>query len=85
MVRNSLLRFFKLRSQCHEGVACLLRLDSFVFFADAMMSFQVYFMDSQIWYAVFSTIFGGISGSFRRLGEVWCYSSSYNGFHHLWD
>lgn len=27
-------------------------------------------MDSQIWYAVYSTIFGGISGSFRRLGEV---------------
>lgn len=30
----------------------------------------VYFMDSQIWYAVYSTIFGGISGSFRRLGEI---------------
>ncbi len=33
-------------------------------------SLQVYFMDSQIWYAVYSTIYGGISGSFRRLGEV---------------
>jgi callose synthase len=31
---------------------------------------MVYFMDCQIWYAVFSTIFGGISGSFRRLGEI---------------
>jgi callose synthase len=30
----------------------------------------VYFMDSQIWYAVYSTIYGGISGSFRRLGEI---------------
>lgn len=32
--------------------------------------FQVYFMDTQIWYAIFSTIFGGIYGAFRRLGEV---------------
>ncbi|KAG6787622.1 hypothetical protein POTOM_003665 [Populus tomentosa] len=29
----------------------------------------VYFMDSQIWYAIFSTFFGGIYGAFRRLGE----------------
>nr|GMD62233.1 callose synthase 2-like [Ipomoea batatas] len=29
----------------------------------------VYFMDTQIWYAIFSTIFGGIYGAFRRLGE----------------
>lgn len=27
-------------------------------------------MDAQIWYAIFSTIFGGIYGAFRRLGEV---------------
>lgn len=33
-------------------------------------SIQVYFMDTQIWYAIFSTIFGGIYGAFRRLGEV---------------
>ena len=32
--------------------------------------FQVYFMDAQIWYAIFSTLFGGIYGAFRRLGEV---------------
>lgn len=32
--------------------------------------FQVYFMDTQIWYAIFSTIFGGLYGAFRRLGEV---------------
>lgn len=31
---------------------------------------QVYFMDTQIWYAIFSTIFGGIYGAFRRLGEA---------------
>eukprot|EP00249_Psilotum_nudum_P020969 c27917_g2_i1 orf=518-4456(+) len=30
----------------------------------------VYFMDTQIWYAVYSTIFGGINGAFRRLGEI---------------
>ncbi|KAI6669498.1 hypothetical protein NL676_004383 [Syzygium grande] len=29
----------------------------------------VYFMDTQIWYAIFSTLFGGIYGAFRRLGE----------------
>ena len=27
-------------------------------------------MDVQIWYAIFSTLFGGIYGAFRRLGEV---------------
>nr|XP_023892902.1 callose synthase 2-like isoform X4 [Quercus suber] len=30
----------------------------------------VYFMDTQIWYAIFSTIFGGICGVFFRLGEI---------------
>ncbi|XP_065874935.1 callose synthase 5-like [Euphorbia lathyris] len=30
----------------------------------------VYFMDSQIWYAVLSTIYGGFIGAFDRLGEV---------------
>ncbi|PSS26439.1 Callose synthase [Actinidia chinensis var. chinensis] len=30
----------------------------------------VYFMDTQIWYAIFSTIFGGLYGAFRRLGEI---------------
>ncbi|CAL5425670.1 unnamed protein product [Camellia sinensis] len=29
----------------------------------------VYFMDVQIWYSIFSTLFGGIYGAFRRLGE----------------
>ena len=31
---------------------------------------QVYFMDTQIWYAIFSTLVGGIYGAYRRLGEV---------------
>ncbi|XP_062116801.1 callose synthase 3-like isoform X2 [Humulus lupulus] len=30
----------------------------------------VYFMDTQIWYAIFSMLFGGIHGAFCRLGEV---------------
>ncbi|OAY73982.1 Callose synthase 3, partial [Ananas comosus] len=29
----------------------------------------VYFMDAQIWYAIFSTLVGGIYGACRRLGE----------------
>lgn len=28
-------------------------------------------MDTQIWYAIFSTLVGGIYGALRRLGEVW--------------
>ncbi|KAF7834153.1 callose synthase 5 [Senna tora] len=31
---------------------------------------MVYFLDTQIWYAVFSTIYGGFYGAFDRLGEV---------------
>ncbi|XP_076925795.1 callose synthase 5-like [Bidens hawaiensis] len=30
----------------------------------------VYFMDAQIWYAIFSTLCGGIIGAFDRLGEI---------------
>ncbi|XP_047089291.1 callose synthase 3-like [Lolium rigidum] len=30
----------------------------------------VYFMDTQIWYTIFSTLFGGIYGAFQRLGEI---------------
>ncbi|CAK9176440.1 unnamed protein product [Ilex paraguariensis] len=30
----------------------------------------VYFMDAQIWYAIFSTIIGGIYGAFNHLGEI---------------
>lgn len=31
---------------------------------------QVYFMDTQIWYAIVSTLVGGLNGAFHRLGEV---------------
>ncbi|GLT26329.1 hypothetical protein SLA2020_014070 [Shorea laevis] len=30
----------------------------------------VYFMDAQIWYAIFSTLFGGVQGAFSHLGEI---------------
>nr|KYP67853.1 Callose synthase 5 [Cajanus cajan] len=30
----------------------------------------VYFMDTQLWYAVFSTLYGGGVGAFDRLGEI---------------
>ncbi|KAJ4977031.1 hypothetical protein NE237_002137 [Protea cynaroides] len=30
----------------------------------------VYFMDTQIWYSIFSTIFGGVFGVLRHLGEI---------------
>ncbi|KAI5672445.1 hypothetical protein M9H77_12809 [Catharanthus roseus] len=30
----------------------------------------VYFMDTQIWYAIFSTLYGGVIGAFDRLGEI---------------
>ncbi|KAF9590661.1 hypothetical protein IFM89_036153 [Coptis chinensis] len=30
----------------------------------------VYFMDTQIWYAIFSTICGGVHGAFNHLGEI---------------
>ncbi|KAL5053268.1 hypothetical protein RYX36_033950 [Vicia faba] len=31
---------------------------------------MVYFMDTQIWYAIFSTLYGGLVGAFDRLGEI---------------
>ncbi|KAE9618026.1 putative 1,3-beta-glucan synthase [Lupinus albus] len=30
----------------------------------------VYFMDTQIWYAIYATVFGGIVGAFSHLGEI---------------
>lgn len=36
----------------------------------SLILLQVYFMDTQIWYAIFSTICGGVIGAFDRLGEV---------------
>lgn len=35
-----------------------------------MSSIQVYFMDTQIWYSIYSTLYGGVVGAFDRLGEV---------------
>ena len=52
-------------------------------------SMQVYFMDTQIWYAIYSTLCGGIIGAFDRLGEVifWdlksCSKSCYVFTHYL--
>ncbi|KAL3617345.1 Callose synthase 5 [Castilleja foliolosa] len=41
------------------------------FFPDAKHNYgAVYFMDTQIWYAIFSTICGGFIGAFDRLGEI---------------
>ncbi|KAL5150262.1 Callose synthase 5 [Glycine soja] len=37
---------------------------------DIMSIRRVYFMDTQIWYALFSTLCGGLVGAFDRLGEV---------------
>lgn len=34
------------------------------------LNFQVYFMDTQIWYSVYCTIFGGLYGVLHHLGEV---------------
>ncbi|XP_056696651.1 callose synthase 5 [Spinacia oleracea] len=31
---------------------------------------MVYFMDTQIWYAIYTTIYGGFIGAFDRLGEI---------------
>ncbi|CAN0852268.1 Callose synthase 5 [Linum grandiflorum] len=31
---------------------------------------QVYFMDTQIWYSIYSTIYGGFEGAVDRLGEA---------------
>ncbi|KAL6523086.1 Callose synthase 5 [Orobanche hederae] len=31
---------------------------------------MVYFLDLQIWYAIFSTLYGGFIGAFDRLGEI---------------
>lgn len=33
-------------------------------------SYKVYFMDTQIWYSVYCTIFGGVYGILHHLGEV---------------
>lgn len=70
MVRISLPTYLCYYFNPKEEVLWFREVDHF-YCPDAMVGLQVYFMDSQIWYAVFSTIFGGISGAFRRLGEVY--------------
>ncbi|XP_078161046.1 callose synthase 3-like [Carex rostrata] len=43
----------------------------------------VYFMDTQIWYAIFSTLIGGVYGAFRRLGEIRTLGMLRSRFHDL--
>ncbi|KAG5534087.1 hypothetical protein RHGRI_022278 [Rhododendron griersonianum] len=43
----------------------------------------MYFMDTQIWYAIFSTLCGGILGAFDRLGEVRTLGMLRSRFHSL--
>lgn len=38
---------------------------------------QVYFMDAQIWYAIYSTLCGGVIGAFDRLGEVMTFQNAF--------
>jgi CRISPR/Cas system-associated protein Cas5 (RAMP superfamily) len=45
-------------------------------------------MDTQIWYALFSTLIGGIYGAYRRLGEVgkmFCYQAFIKSFYDWFD
>ncbi|KAG1358945.1 Callose synthase 4 [Cocos nucifera] len=43
----------------------------------------VYFMDTQIWYAIFSTLYGGVSGALGRLGEIRTLGMLRSRFHSL--
>ncbi|XP_057853796.2 callose synthase 5 [Cryptomeria japonica] len=43
----------------------------------------IYFMDIQIWYAIFSTLSGGFSGAMRRLGEIRTLGMLRSRFHSL--
>lgn len=38
-----------------------------------ILLFQVYFMDAQIWYSVYCSVFGGVYGILHHLGEVSCF------------
>ena len=51
-----------------------MREDHIDFYA-LLFALQVYFMDTQIWYTIFSTLLGGIYGAFQRLGEVFLLST----------
>lgn len=53
-------------------VSCnILFISIFSFVLIGHFYMQVYFMDTQIWYAIVSTLVGGLNGAFRRLGEVY--------------
>nr|XP_029122971.1 callose synthase 5 [Elaeis guineensis] len=43
----------------------------------------VYFLDTQIWYAIFSTLYGGVSGALGRLGEIRTVGMLRSRFHSL--
>nr|CAD1827802.1 unnamed protein product [Ananas comosus var. bracteatus] len=43
----------------------------------------VYFMDTQIWYSIFSTLYGGVYGAFGRLGEIRTLGMLRSRFHSL--
>ncbi|KAL2498594.1 Callose synthase 5 [Abeliophyllum distichum] len=43
----------------------------------------VYFMDPQIWYAIYSTLYGGFIGAFGRLGEIRTLGMLRSRFHSL--
>lgn len=43
----------------------------------------VYFMDTQIWYSIFSTLYGGVIGAFGRLGEIRTLGMLRSRFHSL--
>ncbi|XVF14474.1 hypothetical protein REPUB_Repub09cG0063300 [Reevesia pubescens] len=46
----------------------------------------VYFMDAQIWYAIFSTLFGGVLGAFRHVGEDKSIEQkNMNNFSQMWN
>lgn len=58
----------------NQNIIFVVSFINHLIFFDTSLSYliQVYFMDTQIWYSVFCTIFGGVYGIFHHLGEVSC-------------
>ncbi|KAH1197618.1 Callose synthase 7 [Glycine max] len=59
----------------HENMFSLLKYTLFwIMLLISKLAFsyyvEVYFMDAQIWYAIYATLFGGIIGAFSHLGEI---------------
>ncbi|CAJ1964370.1 unnamed protein product [Sphenostylis stenocarpa] len=59
----------------HENMFSLLKYTLFwIMLLISKLAFsyyvEVYFMDTQIWYAIYATLFGGIVGAFSHLGEI---------------